>query len=154
MRKMSALKRLSRLNLAKEKIFLVRRERGLKAQGDVLLRSALKSVSSNNKYLAKEEIEKFLQIVPDLDPGHRAVLDAVNVFLLKRNARFLVPIFLDAINWILTYWLKLKSKTPMSCKSFGIIYPIYINETRFKKFYLQKAIIYSGYPCRSYVGAI
>ena len=60
-----------RLKLISERVELVRKKRGHKAEGDVLLQAALCSVVSKDRTTAKRDITKFLQIVPDLKPVER-----------------------------------------------------------------------------------
>jgi len=117
-----------RLKLISERIMLVRKNRGLKAEGDVLLQAALRSVASKDRTTAKRDITKFLQIIPNLKPDERAILTNVEARLLN-NGRFdVVSLIIQVLNWLVLFLLKLVSKTPMGYKFSGNIFRFIYND--------------------------
>jgi len=111
-----------RLKLVGEHIKLVRKKRGLKAEGDVLLQAALRSVASKDLMTVKRNITKFLQIVPDLKPDERAILTNVEARLLNQDRFDIVFLIIQVLSWIVSFFLKLISKTPMGYKYSGKIF--------------------------------
>lgn len=105
-----------RTKLISERIDLVRRKRGLKAQGDILLQAALRSVATNDCRTAQRDVNKFLQIVPDVKPDERAILTNVEAHLRNPDRFKVVSLILQALGWIISFFLKLISKNPTGYK--------------------------------------
>ena len=116
-----------RLKLISERIKLVRKNRGLKAEGDVLLQAALRSVASKDRITAKRDITKFLQIIPNLKPDERAILTNVEAQLLKKGRFDVVSLIIQVLSWLVLFLLKLISKTPMGYKFSGKIFRFIYN---------------------------
>jgi len=116
----------SRTRCISERISLVRKKRSFKGRGDFLLLAALKSVSSNNFRSAKNDLTKFLQVIPNVFPEERAIIENS---IAQMHVRFRLPLFvLKAVGWIVSIWIQLKSKSLMSYKILGITFPDYIHE--------------------------
>jgi len=99
-----------------DRIQLVRKKRGLKAPGDVLLQAALRSVASNDSRTVKRDISKFLLIVPDVKPEERAILTNIEEQFKKRDPPKIVFLIIQALSWLFTLFFKLISKTPTGYK--------------------------------------
>lgn len=112
-----------RLRLAFEKIQLVRRDRGTKAAGDVLLKSAQKALQFNDPRSALQDLENFERFTRAVSPVHSAVL-ATARFRLSREWRlnlppsqphdFLILIF-ELLRWL--------TRHPLSCQQIGLFRP-------------------------------
>lgn len=123
----------SRSRLISERISLVRKKRGDNAPGDFLLQAALKAVSSNDFRSAKNDLTKYLQIIPNISPETRAIVENS---IKQMHVRLRLPVFvLKAIGWFVSIWIQLKSKSPMSYKILGKTVPVYINESTGKYFH-------------------
>lgn len=109
-----------------DRIDLVRKMRGLKAPGDVLLQAALRSVHSNDCRSAKRDITTFLQVIPTVTPEERAILENSKVRLTAPYRLRIVSLAFEMLNWLILFLLKLKSKAPMGYKLSGIFFPVYI----------------------------
>jgi len=116
-----------RLKLISERIKLVRKNRGLKAEGDVLLQAALRSVASKDRITAKRDITKFLQIIPNLKPDERAILTNVEARLLNKGRFDVVSLIIQVLSWLVLFLLKLISKTPTGYKFSGKIFRFIYN---------------------------
>ena len=116
-----------RLKLMTERIRLVRKKRGLRAQGDVLLKDALLSIRSNDCRTAKRVISRFLQIVPNIEPDERAIMVDVEMQLPKRDHEKIVTLVSQVLSWLLFQLIKLMSKTPTGYK-LSEYNSVYINE--------------------------
>lgn len=125
-KKRSSLVVKPRLRLIMDRIILVRKKRGLGAQGDVLLQVALLAVSSNECRSAKKDIKTFLLIVPDLAPEERAVLENCQAQFPIQYRITAIALLFDALNWLVTFLFKFRSKTPVGYKYSGIYNPVKI----------------------------
>ncbi len=125
-KKMSSLVIKPRLKLMQDRIILVRQKRGLKAQGDVLLQAALRDICYSDCSSAKRDLQKFLQIVPDVDPEERAILENCHVQFPVQKRLKIVALLFDVISWVVMFLLKLRSKTPMGYKFTGFDIPVNI----------------------------
>lgn len=114
-----------RLKLIIDRIDLVRKMRGLKAPGDVLLQATLHSVHSNDCRSAKRDITMFLQIIPNVTPEERAILENSRVHLTAPYRLRIVSLTFEILNWLIMFLLMLKSKTPMGYKFSGKFSPDY-----------------------------
>jgi hypothetical protein len=110
----------SRCKLAIEKIQIARRDRGAKATGDALLKSAQKSLQFNHPRSALMDIENFQRFVSGVSPAHYALLASACSLLTRRWHLSLSPppvrellIFLSEIfRW-------LTNRHPLSCHQRG-----------------------------------
>lgn len=116
----------SRLCLISKRITLVRKMRGSMAPGDNLLQAALQSVKSNDVSSAKSDITKFLQVVPNVKVEERAILDNSVALVQERSIFRFFPTIVNILSWFFSFWLKLKSKSPLSYNFSGNILPVYI----------------------------
>ncbi len=99
-----------------ERIRLVRKKRGLRAQGDVLLKDVLLSIRSNDYRSAKRIISRFLQIVPNVEPDERAIMEDVEMQLPKRDHENIVTLVTQVLSWLIFQLVKLISKNPTGYK--------------------------------------
>lgn len=81
----------SRSILTYEIIKLVRKERGMKARGDVVLKSAQIALKFRDTHTAYLNLLKFLSIVENLTAEHRAILEVECGHVVSRNHAELVP---------------------------------------------------------------
>lgn len=117
----------SRMRCISERISLVRKKRSIKAPGDFLLQAALKAISSNDFRSAKNDLTKYLQIIPNVSPEERAIIENS---IAQMHVRLRLPVFiLKAIGWFVSIWIQLKNKSLMSYKILGKIFPNYIDES-------------------------
>ena len=123
------LAKQTRLKFTIETIRLVRKERGNEASGDFLLLSAIRSLQSNDAISAVDFIEKFMIIVPDLKPEHRAALEILNSRQLPEKRLKLIRIALKVLSIIAELTMKLLGRNLLSCKLLGVLCPdrIYAN---------------------------
>jgi hypothetical protein len=106
----------SRFKLAHEKIQIARRDRGTKATGDALLKSAQKSLQFNHPRSALMDIENFQRYVPSVSPAHCALLASACSLLTRRwylspsppPIRELLIFFSEIFRW-------LTNRHPLSC---------------------------------------
>ena len=111
-----------RLKLTFDKIQLVRKERGRKARGDILLMSAQKSLKFNYRSSARQDLESFLSIVKDVSPEHKSILEAECERLLPRwNSRD-GPEIVEIIILLVQLLLLLIGRYPISCQHYGIYF--------------------------------
>jgi hypothetical protein len=105
------------LELAAEKILWTRRERGKDAQGDLLLRAAVKALRSKDVRSAQRNLKDFLLLTQDLSPFHRSLIEntssfskgpVIGVMLATRILQF-VPFLIDLL-------FRLLSKKSQGCK--------------------------------------
>jgi hypothetical protein len=105
-----------RTKLAVIKIRLVSKRRGRAARGDALLHSAVASLEENHVRSALNELERFKQLAPDLEPEHRAILDCVCLDLKSGTMRQVaIHFILRLIGWIVTVYEHWSSKHPQNC---------------------------------------
>ena len=125
-KKISTLVIKPRSRLIMERLILVRKKRGLKAQGDVLLQAALRAVICNECRSAISDIKTFLQIVPDVTLEERAILENCKTQFHVQYRFKIVALTFDAFSWLVMFLLKLRSKTPMGYKFSGFYTSVYI----------------------------
>jgi len=125
-KKISTLVIKPRSRLIMERLILVRKKRGLKAQGDVLLQAALHTVSCNECRAAISDIKTFLQIVPDVTLEERAILENCKTQFHVQYRFKIVALTFDALRWLAMFLLNLRSKTPMGYKFSGFYTSVYI----------------------------
>jgi len=105
-----------RLKFISERIELVRKKRGIKAHGDILLQAALRSVASSDYGTALRDISKFLQIVPSIKPDERAILTNVEVRLANPVHFKAVSLIIQTLSWLISFLIKIISKNPTGYK--------------------------------------
>jgi len=111
-----------RLKLTFEKLQLVRKERGRKARGDILLMSAQKSLKFNCRGSARQDLESFLLIVKDVSPEHKSIIKAEGEWLLPCwNSRD-GPRIVELIILLVEFLLLLIGRYPISCQHYGIYF--------------------------------
>lgn len=115
-----------RLQRAIEAIHSVRNERGKLARGDFLLRVAVDSLSSRDADAAKDYIEKFLLVAPNVSSEHRAIVNIVLTKLLAHQKFKLIGPILNVLYPLLEIF-KLMSRNLLSCNSLGVNIPVEIN---------------------------
>lgn len=108
-----------RLQLAIERIQLVRRDRGTKAAGDALLKSAQKALQYNAPRSALQDLDSFRRLIRDVSPSHRAILSASRCQLSHKWFLALPPPRLIVLILEILYWLM--NKHSLSCHQVGLI---------------------------------
>jgi hypothetical protein len=139
-----------RLALAFEKIQIVRRDRGIGAAGDVLLKSAQKALQFNDPSSALRDLENFERYARDVSPVHCAILSTAR-FRLSRKwclnlppsqlRDFLILIF-EIIRWLMT-------KHPLSCQQNGL-FRLYRCIELSNILIFKSSPLFWGFPCRTY----
>jgi len=116
----------SHLGYLSDSISLIRKRRGLHAPGDLLLHDAIRAIKSSNLTAAENDLKKFLQITPDVQPEERAVIE--NSISLVRLRTPIHATIVKFIGWFISAWITMKIKSLMNYKKFGFLYPIHIKE--------------------------
>jgi hypothetical protein len=116
-----------RYERAIEVLQIVRKERGKKARGDFLFHSAVNSLRSSDADAAKAYLEKFLSVIPNVIPEHRAIVNVVLTKLLAHRKLKVPSTFLNFLDLILGI-LKLVGRNLLSCQPLGIYIPVYIDD--------------------------
>jgi|GEM_PF-2609534 len=115
----------TRLKLTFEKIQLVRKERGIEARGDVLLRSAQIALRFKDVCAARQDLENFLQIVRNVSPEQKAVLETECSQISPRWYMKLGPPIKDILIMIFEILLRLTIRHPLSCQQNGNFFRLY-----------------------------
>ena len=105
------------LRLAFEKIQIVRRDRGTRAAGDALLKSAQKALQFHDPRSALLDLESYKRLVRDVSPPHCAILKSARFRLSHRwflalpppQVRDLIILTIEIFRW-------LTNKHPLSCQ--------------------------------------
>jgi len=121
-----------RYQRAIEVLQLVRKERGKNARGDFFFHSAIYSLSSSDADAAKAYLEKFLAVVPNVSPEHRAIVNVVLTKLLAHRKLKIPSTFLNFLDIILGI-MKLVGRNLLSCQLLGIHIPVYIDDRQSRK---------------------
>jgi len=110
--------RKPRLALVISKVRDVRTERGRKAHGDLLLKSALRSLRQNHLRSAIADLERFLQFVPDVSPTHRAICQDACTTLSDQgyDCWMVMRCLLRIFDWCVAVMQWLKGGDPMNCQ--------------------------------------
>jgi len=112
----------SLLDYLSESISLIRKRRGLYAPGDLLLHDAIRAIKSSNFTAAENDLKKFLQITPDVQPEERAVIE--NSISLVHPRTPIHASILKFIGWFIYAWITMKIKSLMNYKKLGHFSPV------------------------------
>ena len=112
----------SLLDYLSERISLIRKRRGLHAPGDLLLHYAVRAVKSSNFTAAENDLKKFLQITPDIQPEERAVIEN-SISLVQPQTPILTNI-LKFIGWLIYACILMKIKSLMNYRKLGHFCPV------------------------------
>jgi hypothetical protein len=99
--------------LISDRIALVRKNRGKKAAGDVLLCAAQRALCSNRLRTAKKDITKFLQITSGVTPEERAILTDIGFQITVQDLLRLLELVLKLSIVIAASLFTSASRTPM-----------------------------------------